>query len=83
MGCDETRITMKRLTAEELDEYVASGEGIGKAGAYAMQERADRFVERIDGSFTNVVGLPMEMVEEMLAEMLRLVGQWLRWSDQR
>lgn len=72
-GCDETRITMKKLTDQELEEYVRSGEGIGKAGAYAIQEKGDRFVERVDGSFTNVVGLPMEMLEQMLSEMMRLV----------
>jgi septum formation protein len=39
---------------------------MGKAGAYALQETADRYVERIDGSVTNVVGLPMELLERMI-----------------
>jgi septum formation protein len=55
------------MTQQEIEAYVASGEWIGKAGAYAIQESADRFIEKIEGSFSNVVGLPMEMVGRMLA----------------
>ncbi len=73
IGADVTRVTMKRLTAQELDDYVKSGEGFGKAGAYAIQENGDRFVERLDGSFTNVVGLPMPMLADFLDVMKRLV----------
>jgi septum formation protein len=67
--CDGTVITMRPMTDEEVEAYVASGEWIGKAGGYAIQETADRFVTAVDGSFTNVVGLPMERVERMLREM--------------
>ena len=59
------------LNAQYLDGYAASGEGMGKAGGYAIQESADRFVERLDGPFDNVVGLPVETVREMLAEIAR------------
>ncbi|MBK6941117.1 MAG: septum formation protein Maf [Planctomycetes bacterium] len=55
-----TRVTMRALTAAEIDAYVASGEPFGKAGGYAIQENADRFVTRLDGSFDNVVGFPSE-----------------------
>jgi septum formation protein len=61
-----TGIHMSRMTPEEIDAYVASGEAMGKAGAYAIQETGDRYVERIDGSLTNVVGLPLELVERMI-----------------
>ena len=54
-----TRVTFRRLAAGEIDAYVASGEGRDKAGAYAVQGRAGAFVERIDGSYTSVVGLPL------------------------
>ena len=64
-----TGIVMAPMSAAEIDEYVSSGEADGKAGAYAIQETADRFVREVRGSFTNVVGLPMEALEEMLAEM--------------
>ncbi len=73
IGADVTRVTLKRLTAGELDDYVRSGEGLGKAGAYAIQENGDRFVARLDGSFTNVVGLPMPMLADFLDVMKRLV----------
>jgi septum formation protein len=64
---DVTGVRMRRMTEAEIDAYVASGEGLGKAGAYAIQETGDRFVERLEGSLTNVVGLPMELLERMLA----------------
>ena len=57
-----------KMTDEELDDYIASGEWAGKAGAYAIQENADKFVTKTDGSFTNIIGLPMEMLQEMLAQ---------------
>jgi septum formation protein len=63
---DVTRIRMRRIAPEEIDAYVASGEAMGKAGAYALQETGDRYVEKIDGSLTNVVGLPMELLERMI-----------------
>ena len=69
IGHDVTNITMKKLSKEAIGRYVADGESMGKAGAYAIQERSDRFIERISGSFTNVVGLPMELVAVMLKQL--------------
>ena len=66
---ETTWVTMRRLSAEEIGKYVASGEAEGKAGAYAIQESGDRYVERVEGSLSNVVGLPMEKVKEMLDEL--------------
>ncbi len=54
-----TRVAFRPLTPGELDGYVACGEGKDKAGAYAVQGRAAAFVESIEGSYTNVVGLPL------------------------
>lgn len=54
-----TRVTFKRLTTAELEGYIASEEWRGKAGAYAIQGRAGGFVTKINGSYTNVVGLPL------------------------
>lgn len=68
---DVTRVTMRRLTATELADYLDSGAWQGKAGAYGIQDENDPFVERIDGSFSNVVGLPLELLRDMLA----------RWSQ--
>jgi septum formation protein len=67
-----TRVTFRPVTADEARAYVATGEGRDKAGAYAVQGRASAFVERIDGSYTGVVGLPL--CEVVVA--LRAVG-WL------
>jgi septum formation protein len=55
----ETRVAFKRLTDEEIVQYVCTGEGRGKAGGYAIQGRAETFVRHISGSYSNVVGLPL------------------------
>jgi septum formation protein len=64
-----TGVTMRPLAAAEIDAYVASGESFDKAGAYAIQETGDRFVVRVDGSRTNVVGLPVELVARLLVDV--------------
>jgi septum formation protein len=68
VASDQTRVTMRPMTTAEIEAYVDSGEAMGKAGAYAIQETGDRFVERIEGSFSNVVGLPLELLAKMLEE---------------
>ena len=68
--CDHetTFVTMRRLEPAEIDAYVASGEWRGKAGGYAIQETADRFVTALEGGgFDNVVGLPVERTLRLLA----------------
>jgi septum formation protein len=55
----ETRLHVKRLTPSEIDAYVDSGEGIGKAGGYGIQGRAGALVMAIEGSYPAVVGLPL------------------------
>ena len=57
-----TTVAFARLTDEEIAWYVATGEPLDKAGAYAVQGLASRFIERIEGSHPNVVGLPVELV---------------------
>jgi septum formation protein len=57
------------LSAAEIAWYVGSGEPDGKAGAYAIQGRASRFVTRIDGSYSNVVGLPIDVVDRLLGTL--------------
>lgn len=54
-----TQVTFKRLEAAEIDAYLATGEWRGKAGAYAIQGLAGGFVKRLNGSYANVVGLPL------------------------
>jgi septum formation protein len=57
-----TLVRFIELTEEEIDAYVASGEPMGKAGAYAIQGLAAKFVDRIDGCYFNVMGLPVSLV---------------------
>jgi septum formation protein len=68
---DETRVTMRPMSQAEIEEYIRSGEWRGKAGAYAIQETADRFIIKLEGSKTNVVGLPMELLGRMLQHQRR------------
>ena len=70
---DSTHVTMRRLRELEIEDYLDSGAWEGKAGAYGIQDKGDAFVERIAGSFTNVVGLPMELVAAMLDEFAQTV----------
>jgi septum formation protein len=66
---ETTRVHVARLSDAEVAWYVATGEGRDKAGAYAIQGFASRFIPRIDGSYSNVVGLPVAAVRELLTEI--------------
>jgi septum formation protein len=65
-GVDTTAVWFAPLSADEIEWYVASGEGRDKAGGYAIQGLASRFIPRIEGSYTNVVGLPVARVAALL-----------------
>ena len=67
-------VSMRALSREEVEAYVATGEADGKAGAYAVQETGDRFVEKIEGSFLNVVGFPLEAFQTLLPAALKEWG---------
>jgi septum formation protein len=69
---DRTRVWFDPMTAEEIGQYVASGEPLDKAGAYAIQGLASRYIPRIEGSYTNVVGLPVALVVRLIAEVQSL-----------
>lgn len=62
---DTTTVYPKKMSAEQIAVHIKGGSWKGKAGAYAIQETGDEFVERIEGSLTNVMGLPMELLESM------------------
>ena len=66
---DKTRVHLVPMTEQEIDAYVATGEPLDKAGAYRIQGMGGMFVDRIDGSYSNVVGLPMSMLRIMLAQV--------------
>ncbi len=63
---ETTLVTMSELSEDEIREYVATGEPMDKAGAYAIQGMASRWIPRIEGDYSNVVGLPVALVYRML-----------------
>ncbi len=74
----ETRVRFKRLSREELDSYLASGEWRGKAGGYAVQGLAGSFVVKLVGSYTNVVGLPLyETIGLLTADGYKVHSSWI------
>lgn len=66
---ETTRVTFAPLTEAEIEGYVASGEPLDKAGAYAIQGRGGRLVARVEGCYFNVVGLPLARLYRILREM--------------
>ncbi len=68
VGHEITRVTFRRVTARHLAAYVASGEWEGRAGAYAIQGLGAALVERIEGDYLNVVGLPAALLVRLLAD---------------
>jgi septum formation protein len=63
---DTTTVYPRKLTAEQIAKHIKGGSWRNKAGAYAIKETGDEFVERIEGSLTNVMGLPMELLQNLL-----------------
>ncbi len=71
--CVETKIRFCDLKPEEIEEYVNTKEGLEKAGAYAYQGLGRKLVDRVEGSETNILGMPIETLMEILAELKRQV----------
>jgi septum formation protein len=65
-AAETTLVTMRELSEEEIRDYIATGEPMDKAGAYAIQGLAYRWIPRIEGDYSNVVGLPVALVWRML-----------------
>ncbi len=68
IGSETTSVTMSEISADEISGYVATGEPMDKAGAYAIQGVASRWIPRIEGDYSNVVGLPVALVYRMLRD---------------
>jgi septum formation protein len=68
-GCERTEVRFRELSDVAIRDYVSSGEPFDKAGAYAIQGRASRFVTRIEGCYFNVVGLPVGLVDKLLTSI--------------
>jgi len=78
----ETRVRFKRLSSEEMESYLASGEWRGKAGGYAIQGIAGAFVQKIVGSYSAVVGLPLnEVVSLLVGEGMPVYFGWLNRAE--
>lgn len=78
----DTRVRFKRLSREEMDSYLASREWRGKAGGYAIQGLAGAFVQKLSGSYTNVVGLPVcETVNLLQGEGYPVCFNWLKRAE--
>ena len=65
-----TRVKMAALSESEIEWYISTGEPLGKAGAYAIQGLASRFITHIEGSYSNVVGLPIFLLYSMLKKVI-------------
>ncbi len=74
VASESTWVTMYTLSEDELRAYIASGEPTGKAGAYAIQGRASRWIPRIAGDYFNVVGLPLALVNAMIEAVQQRFG---------
>lgn len=68
VASETTSVTMSEISADEISAYVATGEPMDKAGAYAIQGIASRWIPRIEGDYSNVVGLPVALVYRLLKE---------------
>jgi septum formation protein len=68
---DSSRVTFRSVPLSEIEEYVATGDPLDKAGAYGLQGMAKSFVEKVEGSVSCVIGLPMERLEEALISAFR------------
>ncbi len=68
VASETTQVTMSELSDKDIADYVASGEPMDKAGAYAIQGIASRWIPRIEGDYSNVVGLPVALVLRMLRQ---------------
>jgi len=69
---ETTHVTFRILTDDMIDRYIEAVDVMDKAGAYAIQEYGEDLIETIDGSFTNVIGLPVERLTETLHYVLRM-----------
>lgn len=67
--CEETAVTFRKLSEEEIRAYIETGEPMDKAGAYGIQGKGGALVEKTEGDFQNVVGLPLTAVRRLMSEM--------------
>ena len=71
LHCEKTKVTFRKLEAKEIKNYISTGEPFDKAGAYGIQGMAGSFVEKVNGCFFNVVGLPVKPLMDALKPYIR------------
>lgn len=69
VDCDATRVTFSELSDDEINGYIDTGDPMDKAGAYGIQGRFCSYIERVEGSFFTVMGLPVHLLYKMLKEI--------------
>lgn len=70
IASETTHVRMRAMSYREIEAYLDTNEWQGKAGAYGIQDHGDKFVQCVEGSFSNVVGLPMELLKGLLAQLV-------------
>lgn len=73
--CVSTDVRMRSLSADDVEAYLDTGLWQGKAGAYGIQDHDDPFVEAVTGSYSNVMGLPVERLKDLFEQAARLSGE--------
>lgn len=73
IGSDSTTVYPKKISEHQIEEHIKGESWRDKAGAYAIKEDGDALIEKIEGSFTNVIGLPMELLERMLKRVNKCI----------
>lgn len=73
---EKTYVAFRPLSEKEIDDYIATGESLDKAGAYGIQGGAGEFVNRVSGDYFNVIGLPMKKTAKALCEILKSHSEW-------
>jgi len=68
-AAEKSYVTFKTLTDEAILAYVATGQPMDKAGAYGLQDESHEFIAKVEGSISNVIGLPVELLEESLTQV--------------
>ena len=70
VDCSTTSIHIKDMTDTEIQEWIDTGKAFDKAGAYAIQEEFSKFIDKIDGNYSSVVGLPIDMVYDVIKQFI-------------
>lgn len=77
---ESSHVTFSSLSEYELEQYLKTGESLDKAGAYGIQGAALRFIPKIEGCYSNVVGFPMDAFNQLMKEIMDEIGETREWT---